>query len=188
MKNLYIKDNNLCTPNNITILANDKQYIGVNENTAKSLGFVSLDSLLEHYGWNKVERRQYDIEDVRRSKLSDIENYDTSEAVNSFIINNCTFWLSKADRVGLMHLFNVEKSLGKETTTLWVYNEQFEGIPIDRAIKMLEMLEVYAFECYNVTKKHITEVEALNTIEDIEAYDITKGYPEKLNFNLNEDI
>jgi hypothetical protein len=35
-----------------------------------------------------------------------IKHYDTSDEVNSFLINGNKFWLDKNTRVGLMHLAN----------------------------------------------------------------------------------
>jgi hypothetical protein len=49
---------------------------------------------------------------------------------------------------------------------------------------MLSALEVYAVDCYNVTTDHIYAIQSLTTIEEIEAYDYTVGYPEKLTFEL----
>ena len=47
---------------------------------------------------------------------------------------------------------------------------------------MLSALELYALECYNVTAAHKAAVSALESVEDIVAYDYTENYPEKLNF------
>ena len=47
---------------------------------------------------------------------------------------------------------------------------------------MLKDLEVYAKQTNNVTHQHKAEVIALTSIEDVEAYDVTNGYPEKLVF------
>ena len=47
---------------------------------------------------------------------------------------------------------------------------------------MLNALELYALNCYNVTQSHISAVKALQTIEEIENYDYTVGYPVKLSF------
>jgi hypothetical protein len=49
---------------------------------------------------------------------------------------------------------------------------------------MLSALEVYAVDCYNKTTDHQYAINALGTIEEIEAYDFTIGYPEKLIFNI----
>ena len=39
---------------------------------------------------------------------------------------------------------------------------------------------------YNATQEHIAAVKALATKEEVEAYDYTSGYPDKLVFNLNQ--
>ena len=49
---------------------------------------------------------------------------------------------------------------------------------------MLSALEVYAIDCYNTTTDHMFAIKQLNSIEDIESYDYTTGYPDKLIFNL----
>jgi len=49
---------------------------------------------------------------------------------------------------------------------------------------MLSSLEIYALECYNQTATHKAAVEALTTAEEINNYDYTTGYPEKLTFSI----
>ena len=47
---------------------------------------------------------------------------------------------------------------------------------------MLVAIEVYAGDALNVTESHKAAVNALDSVEAVEAYDITAGYPEKLSF------
>jgi len=47
---------------------------------------------------------------------------------------------------------------------------------------MLAAVEVYAADALNVTESHKAAINALTTIKDIEDYDFTTGYPEKLEF------
>lgn len=79
-----------------------------------------------------------------------------------------------------MNSTQIEKASGKENTTLW-FNGKSYVIPCDTAIQMLSALELYALDCYNVTAQHKANVEALTTKEEVEEYDYTTGYPEKLN-------
>ncbi len=92
-------------------------------------------------------------------------------------------WLGKADRVGLINSVNIEKQAGKEETTLW-----FDGIkytlPVQEALLRLNELELYALKCYNVTQQHIATVKALRTVEEVNEYDHTAGYPERLVFYI----
>lgn len=90
-------------------------------------------------------------------------------------------WLDKVTRSGLMLRFNSELAMKKENTTLW-YNGVSFTLPLNTAIQMLYALEVYASECYDNTQAHLANVSVLETIEEINEYDYTTGYPEKLRF------
>jgi hypothetical protein len=84
--------------------------------------------------------------------------------------------------------FNAEKAKGKTITTLWGNGVQFplplvgengeEGV----AFQMLYELEIYASACYDNTQQHLKNVDNLTSLTDVESYDFTVGYPEKLKF------
>lgn len=123
------------------------------------------------------------IQEWRDRKINEIHAYDTSASVNSFTLGIAHLWLDKSTRVGLMNSITIEKEAGRTTTTLWFSDVQYT-LPIDTAIGMLNALELYALECYNVTAQHLAAVSKLTTVEEINAYDYTVGYPEKLVFNI----
>lgn len=113
--------------------------------------------------------------------ISKINEYDKSSQVNGVTINGMYTWFDKATRVGLRNSTNVLKKLGNEITSLWVNNKEIT-IKCDQLIDMLDKLEVYALNCFDTTSKHKRNVYQLSTIEEIENYDYTSGYPEKLTF------
>ena len=121
------------------------------------------------------------IENYRRELLDNIVFYDSSNSVNEFYINGMPIWLDKSTRVGLMLRFESELSMGRTETTLW-----HEGMPfplsLSDAVNMLHAIEIYASACYDNTQKHISNAKVLQTIEEVQNYDYTTGYPEKLNF------
>lgn len=124
---------------------------------------------------------QYDIEDVRKMKVSEIQQFDKSQDVNSFEFNGKSAWLDKSTRVGLFNSINIEEKAGMTDTALWLGGmKHVVAIPV--ALAMLNAIELYAINCYNVTQSHIAAVNALNSIEEIEAYDFRTGYPAKLSF------
>lgn len=132
------------------------------------------------------------LEVAKAEKIAQITAYDTSEAVNSFTLGNATMWISRDDRISLMNSTTILKNAGQETTTLWYggkdettpwYGKKYT-LPCDTLIQMLSALEVYALQCYDVTEEHKAAVNALTTIEDVDAYDYTIGYPEKLSFEV----
>lgn len=118
----------------------------------------------------------------KAAKIFEIESYDTSDAVNSFTLDGESVWLDKNTRVGLMNSTQIQKAASMLTTTLW-FGDKSYTIECDTAIQMLSALELYALQCYNVTAQHKANVEALQSVEEVEAYDHTTGYPEKLNLN-----
>ena len=118
-----------------------------------------------------------------RSKVAEITDYDTSDKVNGFKLNGMTVWLDKATRVGLMNSTTIAKAAGNKTTTLWLGEVKLE-VDCDKAIQLLSALEMYALECFNVTAAHKKEVSELTTIEAVEGYDITKGYPTMLEMTV----
>lgn len=113
--------------------------------------------------------------------IAKINDYDKSSQVNGVTINGMYTWFDKANRVGLRNSTDVLKKQGDESTTLWVNNKEIT-IKCDDLIDMLDKLEIYALKCFDTTSRHKRDVYQLNTIEDIENYDYTSGYPEKLTF------
>lgn len=111
-----------------------------------------------------------------KDKIDEIDHYDCSTAVNSFLLDGMEVWLDKATRVGLMNSLNCEKQAGHIGTTLWLGTMPI-ALDVDLAIQLLTALELYALECFAVTAQHKAAVEALTDWQAVEAYDHTTGYP-----------
>ena len=131
--------------------------------------------------WIEPEPQPYvpTLNDVIVSKISEINEYDTSENVNSFTINGVSGWIDRNTRVALLHAIDVVSENGGTEYTVW-----FEGVPMTLPIQtikeFLNALELYAIGAFNVTNRHIMNVKQLQTIEEVENYDFTRGYPEKV--------
>ena len=121
------------------------------------------------------------LEDIKERKVGEIIAYDDSKAVNDFTIGGVSAWLDKDTRSGLRLRFEAETAVGRTETTLWDKGQSFT-LPLPQAQQLLLALELYASECYDNTQRHIGEVQKLDTIEAVEAYDYTIGYPAKLAF------
>lgn len=119
------------------------------------------------------------LENAIKAKLEEITKYDVSSDVNGFYYQGNEYWLDKATRVGLMNSTRILKENGQTITTLWFDNKCLT-LPVDDVIDKLSALEQYALSCYNVTASHKNAVQALTTIEEVNEYDITQGYPAKL--------
>ena len=123
------------------------------------------------------------LEQAKSEKIADITAYDTSSAVNGFMLNGLLVWLDKATRVGLMNSTTIAKAAGKQTTTLWLGGLKLV-VDCDKAIQLLSALEMYALECFNVTASHKQAVSELTTIEEVEDYDYKAGYPKMLEMGV----
>lgn len=121
------------------------------------------------------------IDEIRGQKLAELRAYDASDAVNQFSINSVPGWLTKNTRVGLMNSIAIEKEAGREVTNIWL-GDTFFTLSIEKAIDLLQQVELYALTCYNVTQGHIHSINQLETKEEIAAYDFRTGYPGKLSF------
>ena len=153
----------------------DYSFTADEEREAKTLKVYHADFI------QRVSFFDNALDVIKEEAIEQITEYDQSEDVNSFTLQGKTMWLPKETRVGLVNSVTIEKNAGKETTVLWFGGERYE-LPVDTALQMLAALELYALECYNVTAAHKAAVNALESVEDVVAYDYTQGYPEKLNF------
>lgn len=136
-------------------------------------------------GWSVYEDEQPTEEDTLRHMKEDLRNsindYDQSEEINGFSVSGVNLWLDKATRAGLMLRFQAEIAAGLETTALWYDGVRFP-LTLTDAMQMLYALELYASACYDNTQRHLAAVDAMTSADEVETYDITAGYPDKLSF------
>ena len=160
--------------NDIIIVKNGMQTINPTE-----------EMLLED-GWEvfvpkQPEIKERTLEDALEEKIAEIIAYDSSEIVNRFYVEGKAMWLDKATRVGLSLRFDAELENGMSQTTLW-YNDMEFTLYIEQAKKMLRVIEVYASKCYDNTQRHIATLKQLTSIELVDMYNYTTGYPDVLHF------
>ena len=130
------------------------------------------------------------LEDAKNEKIAQIDEYDQSDAVNSFTVvlgenNTIEHWLTPDQRANYKNSIDAAKLVG-----LNELHPVFNGIQLTLSTQMAELalaqIQLYADRCFIVTETHKAEVNALDSIEAVDDYDATVGYPEKLIFNLNE--
>lgn len=169
----YIKDGIILPKNEITIYRDGARVFKPSHKTLIANGW-------ELYVAPEPTEEQL-LERAKARKISDLEFFDKSDVVNGFYISDMPVWLDKDTRVGLKLRFEAELAQGKEETTLWHEGMQFP-LPLSSAMQMLYALELYASACYDNTARHRANINSLATIEEVEAYDYTTFYPDKLRF------
>ena len=120
-----------------------------------------------------------DIDMAKAAKIAEIAAYSDSDAVNSLTFNGLKTWLTRTVRDGYNTSITAAKNLGEPTVTFMVGDKEMQ-LPVEQARRVLDLVQRYADACFLVTERHKIAVKALQTVEEVEAYDYTKGYPEKL--------
>lgn len=170
---LFTKDGKTLPLSRIILKNDDFQVINPTEEMVLADGWVEY-IIPELTDEQKLARAKED-------KKREIADYDQSTNVNEFYMLGFPVWLDKATRAGLKLRFEAELESGRTETSLWYGNMQFP-LQLENAMKMLFAIELYASACYDNTQRHLAEIEKLETIDELAAYDYTAGYPEKLNF------
>lgn len=124
---------------------------------------------------------------AKSSKISDIQAYDSSDAVNSFRVNVgnevIDTWITPEQRSDYKNSIDAAELLGM-TEVHPVFNGVEFTLPVDVAKMDLAKIQIYANQCYGVTEQHKAVVNAMETVEDVEDYDFKTGYPERLRFEV----
>lgn len=127
------------------------------------------------------------LEQAKQEKIAQIEEYDNSDTVNGFDIvmgeDTMTAWIHPEQRANYKNSLDSAELLG-----LTEVHPVFNGIQLTLETAMAKMalaqIQIYADRCFIVTETHKANVEALESIEDVDAYDNTTGYPERLTFTI----
>lgn len=145
---------------------------------------------VEYDAW-KIKHDAAELAYAIRSKVAEIEAYDKSPSVNGVYINDVLIpWsddvkssLNRNTRMSVKNSTEVAKNAGMTSTTLWLGDMKID-IDCDKALQLLDALEMYAMACFNVTAAHKKEVSELATIKEVEAFDVTADYPKQLEMKL----
>ena len=143
------------------------------------------DEILEQDGWAPYVPPAPDASELlsqaKNAKIAQIEGQDTM--MDKFTIGEEQMWLGHELRQQLKTSVEAYVSMGVEQISKWFNGQEFT-FTASQWLQMLAALEIYAAEVLNTTERHKAEVLALQNIEDVEAYDITEGYPSPLIFSL----
>ena len=120
-----------------------------------------------------------DIDMAKSAKIAEIAAYSDSDAVNSLTFNGIKTWLTPNIRANYLVSLDAAELLGETDITFVVEGVQ-ASLPIKQVRLLLAKIQRYADACFIVTERHKIAVRALQTVEEVEAYDYTSGYPEKL--------
>lgn len=112
---------------------------------------------------------------AKAKKISEIDEYNVSASVNTFTVNGHPMWLNFEQRSRLKNSIDAAEAEGRESLT-----KVYEGMTFTYTIavwrQMFTIVENYAGDCSNVTEQHKAAVNAMTTVADVEAFDVTADY------------
>lgn len=124
------------------------------------------------------------LEQAKFEKIKEITNYDSSQEVNDFTINELYHtWLTPTEITNYNQSVEAAKLMQVDTLQFFIGDVLLE-VETSKAELMLAAIKLYADNCFIVTKQHKLAVNNLETIEEVDNYDYTVGYPSKLNFDI----
>lgn len=143
-------------------------------------------STIEVFKMELTPDPQPSLLDIKSAKISEVEAFDISPQVNSFSINGVEMWLDRNTRSSLFTTIAVYKASAIDTITLWTTGSNPFRITLSviQLENLLAALELYAKGCYDRTAQHKANIQLLETKTEIENYDFTTGYPEKLSITI----
>jgi len=169
-----------------SVIKNGVQYYFVHFNEVITDGVVhAVEHEINHIPTSEdIKALQNEWTELNKNwKIVGLQGYAKSSAVKEFTINNINTWFESEQRDSIRYSVACEKKYGR-TECIIVFNEHSITMPIDTAEQLLEQLEIYAKDCYVATQNHIDTIKTYENVSDIEQYDYTTGYPEKLVFNI----
>lgn len=128
-----------------------------------------------------------ELETAKAQKLAELDAYDSSDAVNGFDVTiagqNMSLWIDRETRADYKSSIEAAELLGRTEV-----RPVFNGVEVTLSVQMakidLAKVQIYANQCYGVTARHRAAIQQLTTVADVEAYDFTTGYPDRLTFNV----
>lgn len=123
------------------------------------------------------------LDEAKEQMKKNIEDYDKSDNVNSFLVNGESAWLNNAERTSYTASVSNAETLDEDSVDL-LLNGKVLSLPTANAKTMLAQISRYADKCWLVTQQHLLEVEKLTDVDKVVNYDYKNGYPEKLVFEL----
>lgn len=126
---------------------------------------------------------------AKDKKIAEIKDYDESESVNNCVISyggqSLNYWADKSERDSLKGAIRDCITMGRSQYRLDLREIGLAiWVDCEKLLAMMSALEVYAIDCFNKTTDHIFAVQACKTIEEVEVYDNTLGYPEVPTFEF----
>jgi hypothetical protein len=128
------------------------------------------------------------LEEAKSEMIQKIDEYDSSDSVNSFLVNDTIkAWFTADERANYRNSIDSAETLGVEELTFFI-GGMLTTVPTANAKTMLATVQLYADQCYIVTQLHKDTVNGFETIEAVDSFDYKSGYPEMPSFIIEDAV
>lgn len=155
--------------------------------------FTGIPSEEQLYEWGFREwvepapTPQQLLDKAKADKTAQLQAYDASDAVNGFDVvtggHTITAWLTPEQRANYKNSLDSAELLGMD-----MVHPVLNGVTIELSVSdakvYLAQIQIYADKCYGTTETHKANINALETVEEVEAYEFSVGYPQRLIFEI----
>lgn len=125
-----------------------------------------------------------DINSAMELKIKELLLFDSSDHVNTFLVDGNAEWLSREERLVLLNRFEREMKKNKELSNLTLKGGVLNMTPAKLHEHITDIAD-YADICYDNTVTHAARINRIESIEAIKNYDFKTGYPEYVTIYLN---
>lgn len=132
-------------------------------------------------GFPALREYVYSFEILKELKTQEIKQYSKSDVVSSFLFKGEQAWIDSEERNRLRLSVETYKAAALDSINVWI-NMKCHPMYIDDLSKMLLNLELYCIKCDDATMRHIAMVAEATTLDELNAIDITKDYPNKYEY------
>ncbi len=94
-----------------------------------------------------------------------------------------SLWIDRETRADYKSSIEAAELLGR-TEVRPVFNGIEVTLSVQTAKMALAQVQLYANQCFGVTERHRAAIQQLHTVQEVDGYDFTVGYPPRLTFEV----
>lgn len=171
----YIKDGKIY--NQISTLKyGGKIYVNPPEDIILAAGYALYE---------EAEKTEEEMLAAAKEERCDMaERYGLHKDRNSYIAHGYTLYVPEENRNRLRGFITNAYAVDRTTLTFW-----WDGHPFTYTTaawdRDLIQYESFIYEVYSVLQQHLANIKSLTTLEEVEEYDYTTGYPDIIDFDVD---
>lgn len=156
-----------------------------NEDGTHSEVFNPSDELLALNGWVEYKTpeptEEQKLNSAKHAKKRDVEIYINNN--KAIYVNDVKVNISEEELNKIFLRVLAEDAMNKSKTNLWLGNQKFETKTKD-ALNLIYQLMEYFGQFDDLQREHQRNIDNLATTEEVDAYDFTSLYPERVEVHL----